>query len=62
MWLASLTLLAACGSDGAVTDFCAAAQPILVSSRDVLTDETARRILALNELGAKRCGWQPGGR
>jgi hypothetical protein len=34
-------------------------KPIYVSKGDVLTDETAKAILAHNLAGAKQCGWKP---
>ena len=34
-------------------------KPIYVDASDVLTDETARNILAHNRAGAKNCGWKP---
>jgi hypothetical protein len=36
-------------------------KPIFVSKGDVLTDETAKAILAHNLAGAKQCGWKPTG-
>jgi hypothetical protein len=55
--LASLTLLAGCVTDGAGTSPCAGWRPILVSRADTLTQETARQILAHNEVGARLCRW-----
>ncbi|MFM0495575.1 thioredoxin domain-containing protein [Paraburkholderia caledonica] len=37
-------------------------KPIYVSKGDVLTDETAKAILAHNLAGAKQCGWKPSGK
>lgn len=37
-------------------------KPIYVSKGDVLTDETAKAILAHNLAGAKQCGWRPSGK
>jgi hypothetical protein len=37
---------------------CLAFKPIYVSKNDVLTDGTARAILAHNVTGAKKCGWK----
>ncbi|EIF30985.1 hypothetical protein BCh11DRAFT_06497 [Burkholderia sp. Ch1-1] len=34
-------------------------KPIFVSKTDVLSDETARQILAHNMAGEKNCGWKP---
>jgi hypothetical protein len=57
--LASL-LLTACASGGRVTEVvdagCDWTRPVLVSRFDVLTDGTARQILAHNETWALRCG------
>lgn len=57
MWLASLTLLAGCSGTGGGIDPCGAWRPILVSRADVLTDGSARQILAHNETGRRLCGW-----
>ncbi|ARP89836.1 hypothetical protein CAL14_05645 [Bordetella genomosp. 9] len=38
---------------------CTWAKPIYVDPADVLTDGTARQILAHNLAGAKNCGWKP---
>lgn len=57
--LASL-LLTACASGGRATEVvdagCDWTRPVLVSQFDVLTDGTARQILAHNETWALRCG------
>jgi hypothetical protein len=37
-------------------------KPIYVSSTDVLSDETAKAILAHSRAGAAQCGWKPTGR
>lgn len=43
-----------------VTDTaCDWTRPIYVSKTDVLSDETARAVLAHNQAGAKVCGWKP---
>lgn len=34
-------------------------RPIYIDKADVLTDETARAVLAHNLTGARICGWQP---
>ncbi|MFW6851808.1 hypothetical protein [Burkholderia gladioli] len=36
-------------------------KPIYLDKSDVLSDETARAILAHNQTGAKVCGWKPVG-
>lgn len=41
---------------------CDWARPIYVSKTDVLSDDTARAILAHNMAGAKNCGWKPLGK
>lgn len=33
--------------------------PIYVSKTDVLSDETAKQVLAHNKAGAAKCGWKP---
>lgn len=33
--------------------------PIYVSKTDVLSDATAKQILAHNKTGAAKCGWKP---
>lgn len=38
-------------------DFCATAKPIYVSKSDVISDATAKEILAHNLTGRKLCGW-----
>lgn len=35
--------------------------PIYVDKADVLSDDTAKAILAHNRSGAKVCGWKPKG-
>jgi len=55
--LVSLILMSGCHATGPVTNFCQMAEPILISRQDVLTDGTARQILAHNEIGRKACGW-----
>ncbi|VBB10607.1 hypothetical protein BSTAB16_0714 [Burkholderia stabilis] len=37
-------------------------RPIYVSKTDVLSDETAKQLLAHNTAGAKNCGWKPSGK
>ncbi|WP_244137688.1 hypothetical protein [Burkholderia sp. BCC1644] len=37
-------------------------RPIYVSKTDVLSDETAKQLLAHNVAGAKNCGWKPSGK
>lgn len=34
-------------------------KPLYVDKADVLSDATAKAILAHNETGAKKCGWKP---
>ena len=43
-----------------VTDTaCDWTKPIYVDKADVLTDDTAKAILAHNRAGARICGWKP---
>lgn len=42
-----------------VTDYCTPWRPIYPSRTDVLTDGTAKAILAHDHTGAKLCGWKP---
>lgn len=56
-WLGILTLLGGCSAIGGGTDACGPWRPILVSRGDVLTDGTARQLLAHNEAGRALCGW-----
>lgn len=41
------------------TDYCTPWAPIYVSKKDVLTNATAKAILAHDETGARLCGWKP---
>jgi hypothetical protein len=52
-----LVLLTGCAATGPGIDPCGAWRPILVGRADVLTDGTARQILAHNETGRRLCGW-----
>lgn len=57
--LASLILLAACGTPGLApsADPCGPFRPIYVGKDDVLTEQTARDLLVHNRTGATLCGW-----
>lgn len=33
--------------------------PIYVNAADILSDDTAKQILAHNKAGAAKCGWKP---
>jgi len=55
---ATLTLLAACGSDGEAPSVCAPWRPIYVGVEDVLTRQTAERLLAHNETGLRLQCWE----
>jgi hypothetical protein len=57
MLLGLLAFLTGCASGGAGIDPCGPWRPIYVSRADVLTDGTARALLAHNETGARLCGW-----
>lgn len=63
--LASLlaVLLSGCGTTAGpeikiVDTGCDWTRPIYMSRADILTDGSARQILAHNETGAARCGWK----
>lgn len=57
MLLASLTMFGSgCATSTVATDSCAWVQIITVSRADVLTDQTAREILAHNEKVEAICG------
>lgn len=53
----ALTLLASCGASSPVTDPCGPWRAIYVGKSDVLTEETARSLLAHNRTGRELCGW-----
>ena len=56
--IASLILLAGCGTSGPVpNDPCGPFRPIYVGKDDVLTEATARDLLAHNRTGATLCNW-----
>jgi hypothetical protein len=55
--LGSLMLLGGCSGTGGGTDACGPWRPVLVSRADVLSDGTARQVLAHNETGRQLCGW-----
>ena len=56
--LASLILLAGCATSGPVpSDPCGPFRPIYVAKDDVLTEQTARDLLAHNRTGRELCGW-----
>ncbi|MBU9378693.1 hypothetical protein KTE93_01060 [Burkholderia gladioli] len=38
---------------------CSWTKPIYLDKSDVLSDATARAVLAHNQAGAKECGWKP---
>lgn len=73
MLLPCLTLTACCATSGVskvpeqqvvvqtrvVDTACDWTTPIYVDKADVLTDDTARAILAHNRAGARVCGWKP---
>ena len=60
--LLSLTLLGACANSSAGTSVCTGWRRITVSKADVLTDETARQILAHGLYGAAMGCWGQKGR
>jgi hypothetical protein len=56
--LIPILLQASCATSGpVVTNACTGWEPIYVHTGDVLTDATAKSILAHDEYGAKQCGW-----
>lgn len=57
--LAALLALACCTTTRG--SFCAINSPIRLSEKSVqnLTDDEVNQVLALNEKGAKLCGWRP---
>ena len=57
--LASLILLAGCGSGPVTSDHCDGWTAFRPRAADILTPETARWGLAHNGYGARTCGWQP---
>lgn len=61
---AMLALLGGCGGPGSATDAggCEWSRPIYVGRADVLTDETARAVLAHNEAWATICRRDAGAR
>lgn len=38
---------------------CKWTKPIIISQKDLFTDETAKQIVAHNEAGETKCGWVP---
>jgi hypothetical protein len=60
--LLPILLLASCNlgrGTKPVDPACILFKPIFVSKDDVLTDGTAKAILAHNMTGAEQCGWKP---
>jgi len=57
--ICSAVLLAGCATEVSLRTDCDWAVPIRPSTRDQLTDGTARQILGHNETGAEVCGWLP---
>lgn len=55
--LAALALLTGCGGSGPVTDGCAGWVAIRVTAADVLSEGTARQVLAHNLAGRARGCW-----
>jgi len=54
-----LTGCLATGPETRVIDTaCSWTRPIYISKADVLSDGTARQIVAHNETGKRRCGWK----
>jgi hypothetical protein len=57
MWIALAMLAASCAGTGGGGEACAPWRPVLVSDADVLSEATARAILAHNRTGRRICGW-----
>lgn len=53
----ALPLLSCCATGPVTTDGCGWAKPIYISKDDVLTDGTAKQILAHDRTGKSICGW-----
>jgi hypothetical protein len=43
-----------------IDTFCDDESPIILSTRDVLTEGSAKQIGAHNDKGVKKCGWRSG--
>jgi hypothetical protein len=43
-----------------IDTYCDDESPIILSTRDVLTDASAKQIGAHNDRGVKKCGWKSG--
>lgn len=56
--LGILIPLAACSTNGGVTEMCAPWRAVLVSRADTLSRGTAEAILTHNETGRRLCGWK----
>ena len=59
--LLMMTFLSACVTAGGVDTKCLTERATRMTEKEIasLTPETARKILADNETGARRCGWKP---
>ncbi len=55
--LAMALLLASCQTPSLDNSFCKLARPIYMSRKDSVTGDTARQILAHDDLGQQLCGW-----
>ena len=53
----SALLLSGCSTNGRETDPCGPWRAIYVSKSDVLSEDTARALLAHNRTGAALCAW-----
>jgi len=56
-----LLFVSGCQSGSPVDSFCLVSEPIRPTQAqfNAMSDAEARRTLAHNEFGAKRCGWEP---
>lgn len=62
MLLLPLMLISGCAAGPAAgVDVCAPWQAIYLSAEDRLTTETARQVVAHNEVGERLCRWTPVG-
>ena len=54
--------VSACATSGGVDTKCLTERPMRLTDAeiDALSADTARKILAYNEDGRRRCGWTPG--
>lgn len=61
LMLLAMLISTSCVTSGPADSFCVIAKPIYFSSKDLLSNETERAIIAHDEKGAAICGWKPPG-